>query len=167
MIRPERCGADPQVVVEMRRYRWLIGGDTRHPAIAADPGMDLAHLSDGAGLNQLHDPVHVRDGVPLRAEIKTDYAEGTVKAVTMHDGSVVKLRKVDEDYDPSDRSAVLDHLSEAAAQGEIATGLLYLEEAGDDMHGFENTVDTPLVEVPYEELCPGSAALAELQKEWV
>ena len=107
------------------------------------------------------------DFVPLRAEIKTDYAEGTVKAVTMHDGSVVKLRKVDEGYDASDRRAVLDYLGEVADKGEIATGLLYLEEAGEDMHGFENTVDTPLVSVPYETLCPGSAALDELQKEWV
>jgi len=107
------------------------------------------------------------DFVPLRAEIKTEYAEGTTRAVTMHDGSVVKLRKVDDSYDPTDRGAVLDYLGEAAGKGEIATGLLYLEESGEDMHGFENTVDTPLVQVPYESLCPGSNALAELQKDWV
>ena len=107
------------------------------------------------------------DFVPLRAEIKTDYAKGTVKAVTMHDGSVVKLRKVDDSYDATDRRSVLDYLGDHAAKGEIPTGLLYLEEAGDDMHGFENTVDTPLVQLPYDKLCPGSAALSELQKEWV
>jgi 2-oxoglutarate ferredoxin oxidoreductase subunit beta len=107
------------------------------------------------------------DFVPLRAEIKADYAEGTVKAVTMHDGSVVKLRKVDESYDASNRRRVIDFLAEVAARGEIATGLLYLEESGEDMHGFENTVDTPLVKLPYETLCPGSAALADIQKEWV
>jgi 2-oxoglutarate ferredoxin oxidoreductase subunit beta len=107
------------------------------------------------------------DFVPLRAEIKTDYAEGTMKAVTMHDGSVVKLRKVDEEFDTSDRGAVIEYLWDAASKGEIATGLLYLGEAGDDMHGFENTIDTALVDVPYATLCPGSAALDELQKEWV
>jgi 2-oxoglutarate ferredoxin oxidoreductase subunit beta len=107
------------------------------------------------------------DFVPLRAEIKTSYAEGTTRAVTMHDGSVVKLRKVDDTYDPTDRGAVLDYLGEVATKGEISTGLLYLEESGEDMHGFENTVDTPLVELPHEKLCPGSSALADLQKEWV
>jgi len=107
------------------------------------------------------------DFVPLRAEIKADYAEGSVKAVTMHDGSVVKLRKVDESYDASNRRRVIDFLSEVAARGEIATGLLYLEESGEDMHGFENTVDTPLVQLPYEKLCPGNDALSALQKEWV
>jgi 2-oxoglutarate ferredoxin oxidoreductase subunit beta len=107
------------------------------------------------------------DFVPLRAEIKTAYAEGTVRAVTMHDGSVVKLRKVDAGYDASDRGAVLDYLGSATARGEVATGLLYISEGGEDMHDFEHTVDTPLVQLPYEKLCPGSAALEALQKEWV
>jgi len=106
------------------------------------------------------------DFVPLRAEIKTDYGEGSVKPVTMHDGSVVKLRKVEESYDPSDRHGVLDYLGGVRARGEIATGLLSLQEAGEDMHDFENTVDTPLVSIPFAELCPGSAALEEIQREW-
>ena len=84
----------------------------------------------------------------------------------MHDGSVVKLRKVDQDYDPSDRHKVIDYVWDAADRGEIATGLLFMEEANEDMHGFENTVDTPLVKLPYETLCPGSAALEEVQEEW-
>jgi 2-oxoglutarate/2-oxoacid ferredoxin oxidoreductase subunit beta len=106
------------------------------------------------------------DFVPLRAEIKADYEEGTVKVVTMHDGSTVKLRKVDDAYDSGDRRAVLDYLGDVGARGEIATGLLYLEESGEDMHSFENTVDAPLVSVPYETLCPGHLALHALQDEW-
>jgi 2-oxoglutarate ferredoxin oxidoreductase subunit beta len=46
------------------------------------------------------------DFVPLRMEIKADYEKGSVKSVAMHDGTVVKLRKVAEDYDPTDRRAV-------------------------------------------------------------
>jgi 2-oxoglutarate/2-oxoacid ferredoxin oxidoreductase subunit beta len=113
----------------------------------------------------MHEVVHT-DFVPLRSEITADYAEGSVKTVAMHDGSFVKLRKIDESYNPTDRGAAVDYLNDAASKGEIPTGLLYLNEAGKDMHGFENTVDRPLVNLPYEELCPGSAALAELQKEW-
>lgn len=115
--------------------------------------------------SHMHEVVET-DFVPLRAEIKTDYAEGSVKVVTMHDGSVVTLRKVAEDYDPTDRSGVVDHLAETGAKGEIATGLLYMQEAGADMHSFRGTTDRPLVDVPYAELCPGSATLEELQKEW-
>jgi 2-oxoglutarate/2-oxoacid ferredoxin oxidoreductase subunit beta len=106
------------------------------------------------------------DFVPIRAEITTQYDRGTTRAVKMHDGSTVMLTKVAEDYDPTDRNAVIDYLGEVRARGEIATGLLYLEESGADMHEFENTVERPLVEIPYDELCPGAAALDEIQKEW-
>lgn len=106
------------------------------------------------------------DFVPLRREIKAEYAEGSTRAVKMHDGSVIHLRKVEEDYDPTDRAAVIEYLGDVVRRGEIPTGLLYLAEAGADMHAFENTVDRALVDIPYEELCPGSALLEEIQKEW-
>ena len=115
--------------------------------------------------SNMHEVV-ATDFVPLRAEIKTEHDEASVKTVTMHDGSVVKLHKLEEGYDPGDRRAVLDYLHDVASRGEIATGLLFIEEAGDDMHGFENTVDTALVNVPFADLCPGSAVLEEIQKEW-
>jgi len=106
------------------------------------------------------------DFVPLRREITTDYGEGAIQSVKMHDGSTVRFRKVAGDYDPTDRGAVFEHLRASRAKGEVATGLLYLEESQTDTHALENTVDRPLVELPYETLCPGSAALEELQKEW-
>ena len=106
------------------------------------------------------------DFVPLRTEIKADYAEGSVKAVTMHDGSVVKLRKTEESYDPGDRQAVIDYVWQTSAKGEIATGLLFMEEVQEDLHGFGNTVDEPLVDLAYEDLCPGASALEALQQEW-
>ncbi len=106
------------------------------------------------------------DFVPLASEIRAEYDEGAMHAVTMHDGSVVRFRKAAEDYDPTDRGAVLEHLREVRNRGEVATGLLYIEEAGEDMHDFEGTVEGPLVEVPYSELCPGQDLLQDLQKEW-
>ena len=106
------------------------------------------------------------DFVPIRTEIKTDYAEGSTRAVKMHDGSTLHLRKVAPDYDPTDRAAVIDYLGGVVRKGEVPTGLLYLAEAGADMHEFSGTVDRPMVDIPYEELCPGSSALSEVQKEW-
>ncbi len=113
----------------------------------------------------MHEVVET-DFVPLRREITAEYGEGATRSVTMHDGSAVRFNKVDADYDPTDRGAVLEHLRQVRNRGEVATGLLYLEETGEDMHAFENTVEGPLVDLPYDVLCPGSAALAELQKEW-
>ena len=106
------------------------------------------------------------DFVPLRREIKADYEGGAIQSVKMHDGSTVRFRKVAPDYDPTDRGGVLEHLRASREKGEVATGLLYLEENGLDMHAVENTIDMPLIDVPYEKLCPGSAKLEELQKEW-
>ena len=41
-----------------------------------------------------------------------------------------------------------------------------IDENAADMHGVSGTIDRPLVELPYEELCPGSGALAELMAEY-
>ena len=106
------------------------------------------------------------DFVPLRREITTEYDHGSVTEVTMHDGSVVCFCKVPEDYDPTDRGQVLARLRDIRNRGEVPTGLLYLEESEEDMHAFENTVETPLVDLAFEDLCPGSAALEELQRGW-
>lgn len=106
------------------------------------------------------------DFVPLRGEIKAEQAEGAVTAVTMHDGSTVRFRSVAEGYDPTDRTAAYNHLKELQGRGEVATGLLYIEPTGLDMHEFENTADEALATVPYEKLCPGSEALDKLQSRW-
>lgn len=106
------------------------------------------------------------DFVLLKAEIRTKYDEGEMKAVTLHGGSTVRLGKTDPDYVLSNGRAVLDYLGATAARGEVATGLLYIEGTNEDVHSFENTVERPLVDVPYDVLCPGSAALDAIQEEW-
>jgi 2-oxoglutarate ferredoxin oxidoreductase subunit beta len=84
----------------------------------------------------------------------------------MHDGSVVRFRKVAEDYDPTNRDAAYAHVRALQQRGEIATGLLYVEAGDRDMHSVSRTVDQPLVDIPYEELCPGSEALDALMEEF-
>jgi 2-oxoglutarate ferredoxin oxidoreductase subunit beta len=106
------------------------------------------------------------DFVPLLHEIQVQQDHGASMAVTMHDGSVVRFRSVDEHYDPTDRDAAYAHLKKLQAQGEVATGLLFIEPTSRDLHALEDTVDEPLVEVPFEKLCPGSGVLAELQSHW-
>ena len=106
------------------------------------------------------------DFVPLLHEIQAEQNHGATTVVTMHDGSVVRFRSVDEGYDPTDRDAAYAHLKELQARGEVGTGLLYIEATSLDLHAFENTVDQALVDVPFEKLCPGSAELAEIQSRW-
>ncbi len=111
-------------------------------------------------------PIVEADFIPPREEIHVSFDEGTAKSVTMHDGSVVRLRKCEHDYDPTDRSRVMAYLQERTRTGEIPVGLLYLDEGGNEMHEGLRTVETPLAQLPYEDLCPGSAALAALQEEY-
>jgi len=106
-----------------------------------------------------NDAVNRLDVISGRDEITADYAPGEIVEVTQHDGSVLRLRKLDADYDPRDRGAAVHHLHERQAAGEIATGLLYLEPEAADLHAYLNTVKTPFNELAEAELCPGSAAL--------
>jgi 2-oxoglutarate ferredoxin oxidoreductase subunit beta len=113
-----------------------------------------------------HDVAPV-DFVPLRKEItaSSEDAPGTM-AVTMHDGSVVRFRKVSEDYDPTNRDGAYAYVRKLQERGEIVTGLLYVDPSASDMHAINNTVEGPLTDVPFAELCPGSAALEALMDEF-
>jgi 2-oxoglutarate/2-oxoacid ferredoxin oxidoreductase subunit beta len=104
------------------------------------------------------------DFVLPTAAITTAYDAGSVRSVTLHDGSEVRLRKIDEDYDPTDRDRSYTFIREAQKQGEIVTGLLYLSSDSSDVHEQNQTVNMPLAHVPYEDLCPGSAELEKLQR---
>jgi 2-oxoglutarate ferredoxin oxidoreductase subunit beta len=70
---------------------------------------------------------------------------------------------VPADYDPTDRDTVYAYLRERQGAGELPTGLLYIEEAENEMHQVARTVQTPLFRLPFEELCPGRAVLGEIQ----
>jgi 2-oxoglutarate ferredoxin oxidoreductase subunit beta len=104
----------------------------------------------------------------MRREISAPNGNGSSGAmsVTMHDGSVVHFRKVADDYDPTSRDAAIGYVRAAQRRGEVLTGLLYLDPSSTDMHAMNNTVAKPLVDLPFESLCPGSAALDELMEEF-
>jgi 2-oxoglutarate ferredoxin oxidoreductase subunit beta len=106
------------------------------------------------------------DFVPLRREIATEIPQGSSRAVTMHDGSTVHFRTMADDYDPTDREAAYTFVRQAQGRGEVVTGLLYLDERAADMHGVNRTVSRALTDVPYEQLCPGNAALQKLMAEY-
>ena len=96
-----------------------------------------------------------------RDEITAEYAEGTVEDVRQHDGSVLRLRKLSREYDVHDRIAAMSYLQQRSSQGEIVTGLLYVDPSADDMHAHLDTVSKPLNQLG-QELCPGNAALEAL-----
>ena len=106
------------------------------------------------------------DFVPPAREILAQISTNGATSVTMHDGSVVKFTAVPEGYDPTDRGAVYEYLHDRQGKGEVVTGLLYIDESVGDVHEMNNTTETALSSVPFEKLCPGAAALDELQGEF-
>ncbi|HWZ31567.1 MAG TPA: 2-oxoacid:ferredoxin oxidoreductase subunit beta [Bryobacteraceae bacterium] len=110
--------------------------------------------------------VNETDFVPPASEILADIGQNGAVAVPMHDGSVVRFKGVPPDYDPRDRRKVYDYLQEHHGKGEVVTGLLYLDESVPDMHELNKTPAVSLSKIPYEKLCPGSAALDALQEEF-
>lgn len=109
-----------------------------------------------------HEVVHT-DYVPPAREITTDYGDGSTRDVGLHDGSLVRLRKVDEEFDTTDRNKVTAFLTEHQERGEVVTGLLFLDPDSEEYHDTNHTVAQPLRELPFESLCPGAEALRELQ----
>ena len=106
------------------------------------------------------------DFVPPAEEIITNYPEGEAISVELHDGSHVVLRKASQEYDPTDRAGAFTYVDEHQKRGEIVTGLLYIDEKRGDMHTLAHTIDDDLIDVPFEDLCPGADALAELQNRF-
>jgi 2-oxoglutarate ferredoxin oxidoreductase subunit beta len=109
-----------------------------------------------------NDAVNRLDFIAKRDAIVADYAPGEVIEVTQHDGSVLRLRKLAEGYDPGDRLAALSHIQSHQSRGEIVTGLLYVDPTARDLHDRLNTVETPLNRLGEAELCPGAPMLAKI-----
>ena len=104
------------------------------------------------------------DFVPHREEILTSSAPGSVQEVELHDGSIVRLKKLDEDFDTSDRAAALAYIQAHKEKEEIVTGLLHFDPTAVDMHEDLSTCDAPLNQLNEEDLCPGEEVLALINK---
>jgi 2-oxoglutarate/2-oxoacid ferredoxin oxidoreductase subunit beta len=106
-----------------------------------------------------NEAVNRLDFMPQREAITTDYAPGSLRELILHDGGVVRLRKLHEDYDPSDKVGAMSHLEARRAAGEVVTGLLYVHPDSPDLHAALETVDAPLNVLGDADLVPGNAGL--------
>jgi 2-oxoglutarate ferredoxin oxidoreductase subunit beta len=102
--------------------------------------------------------------VPYFEDISVDYDPGTTTQVTMHDGSKLFLKKLAEDYEPTDKLAAMRLLHETAARGEFATGIIYVEPDKDDFLTQLNLADDPLAFLPIDRVRPGREVLDEVME---
>src|SRR5579871_2203978 len=86
--------------------------------------------------------------VPHFEDIDVDYDPGSTVQVTMHDGSRLNLRKLEEDYDPTSKIQALTRLTEAHEKGEVLTGVFYVNPQAPSFIDLLNVVDQPLATLP-------------------
>lgn len=113
-----------------------------------------------------HDePLHDIDFVPHFEDIAVEIEEGTTQDVRMHDGSMLRLRKLERDYDPTDKLRALSIISEAAEQNEVLTGVLYVATGKPTLIDMLGVVDQPLATLPQSMTRPPREALDQVMEE--
>src|SRR5512133_2968602 len=107
-----------------------------------------------------HDaPLQELSFVPAFEDISVEYDPGTTTDVTMHDGSHLRLRKLEEGYDPSDRARAVARLMETAKTGEVLTGVLFVDPNAQSFAEALGMVEDPLATPPAGRVRPSRAAL--------
>src|SRR5437868_6898653 len=97
--------------------------------------------------------------------IEIDYAPGEMRDVTMHDGSHILLKKLEEDYDPSNAVQALQRLHRATEAGAMLTGLVYLRPEKKSFIRLLNMIDKPLWTLNEAETRPPREALDKIMRE--
>ncbi|WP_420629641.1 2-oxoacid:ferredoxin oxidoreductase subunit beta [Candidatus Leptofilum sp.] len=123
---------------------------------------DTSTKSYGYG-REHEDQLHEIGWVPPAEEIMIDdYAPGEMKVVGLHDGSHLQLRKLDEDYDPTDKIGALNRLIWAQETQEFITGLIYFDKDRENLAEASHLPQTPLAHLLEEKLRPSAESLDEI-----
>ena len=102
------------------------------------------------------------DFIDLAPELHAEPAPGGSIDLPQPGGGTMRLRKLHADYDPTQRRAAMNHLAAMQDEGEIPTGLLYVNPDAQDLHRALNTVARPLNMLAESDLCPGADALSRI-----
>jgi 2-oxoglutarate ferredoxin oxidoreductase subunit beta len=108
-------------------------------------------------------PIHDISFIPARDEIMIeDFEEGTTQDVTMHDGSMIRLKKLERDYDPTNRMAAVNILEESNANHLLLTGLIFVDPDRASLMDVLNLSETPLNRMKDEDIRPAPETLKEI-----
>jgi len=99
------------------------------------------------------------DYVPSRAPIEVEFGEGAAAPVELHDGTTINLYKLSPNHNCIDRADAIATIERHRKAGEIATGLMFIDDEVEDLHDTLNTTARPLNTLGEKELCPGAKAL--------
>jgi 2-oxoglutarate ferredoxin oxidoreductase subunit beta len=111
------------------------------------------------------EPLHDLNFVPHFEDIVVEYDPGTHINVVMHDGSSLRLRKLEEDYDPTDKTRAIKRLVESNEKEEVLTGVLYVNTTAPNFIEMLNMTERPLATLPEEVTRPSCEVLEECMEE--
>lgn len=111
------------------------------------------------------EPLHDVNFVPAFEDIAIDYDAGTSVNVTMHDGSQLRLRKLEEDYDPTSKLTAIKRLAEAKENNEVLTGVFYVNPKAPTFLDMIDMTEAPLATLPQERTRPSREALEQIMEE--
>ncbi len=109
-------------------------------------------------------PIQEIGFIPYYEEISVEYDPGTTQDVELHDGSHIRLRKLREDYDATDKGKALALCQEAQAKTEFLTGLIYVEPRKKDFLELSGIGREPIVSIPDSRLRPSKKTLDEIME---
>ncbi len=155
---------DPKQVTELIKAALSFEGtvvlDIISPCVTFN-NRDDSTKSYGWG-REHEDPLHDVSYVPKYEEIRVDYEAGETTEVRLHDGSAIVLKKLDEEYDPTDRSAAIQLLEQARENQVLATGLIYFNPDQASLQDSEQMIARPLSGLAADELRPSQESLQEV-----
>ena len=111
------------------------------------------------------EPLHDVSFVPAFEDIAVDYDEGTSLNVTMHDGSSLRLRKLEHDYDPTNKVEAVKRLMQAHEAEEVLTGVIYVNTRAPNFIDMLNMTDRPLAMLAESDVRPPREVLEECMEE--
>ena len=116
-------------------------------------------------MKEHEEPIQEISFVPAFEDITVDYDPGTTIEVTMHDGSSLRLSKLEEDYDATNRLKAIQRLHEAHEKGEALTGVFYVNTKAPSFLDLLNITDEPLATLPQSKTRPGREVLEQVMEE--
>jgi 2-oxoglutarate/2-oxoacid ferredoxin oxidoreductase subunit beta len=117
-----------------------------------------------AYMKEHDEPLHEVSFVPAFEDIAVEYDPGTTIEVELHDGSKLRLRKLEEGYDPRDKLASVTRLLEAGQKGEVLTGVHYVNTKAPTLIDMLKLGDAPLATLPQDLTRPPKSVLDEVME---
>jgi len=156
---------DPSQVRELIKaalsHRGTAVLDIISPCVSFNNREDTLHSYQWGRQHQasLHDISYVPT---RRAIILNEFKAGETKEVMLHDGSVVILKKLELDYDPTNKWQALRMLEEAEQNNWLLTGLIYVDPEQPSLYDYLNLMDEPMNRIASTKLRPSPATLEEI-----